>query len=110
VIVCLDAQLPPSLDGWLNDELGIDAHSLKSLGLRDAADTVIFAAAKAANAVIISKDSDFVDLVDQHGPPPQIVWLTCGNVTNGWLRALFARTWPQVAAHLAAGEPVVELS
>ena len=42
--------------------------------------------------------------------PPSIVWLTCGNTSNAALRALLSSTWPRIAALLAAGEPLVELS
>ncbi len=109
VIVWLDAQLPPGLAQWLRDDLGLDARSLKEMGLRDAADRTIFAAARAADVVLFSKDSDFVDLVQTHGPPPQLVWVTCGNVSNAKLRALLGAAWPQIAMLLAAGEPIVEL-
>lgn len=59
--------------------------------------------------MIISKDSDFVDLVQRLGAPPKLVWLTCGNVTTARLKALCAKGWPNVAALLAAGEAIVEL-
>ena len=89
MILWLDAQLPPALAQWLRSDLGLDARPLWDLGLRDAADRDIFAAARAAGAVLISKDSDFVALVQARGTPPQLVWLTCGNVTNERLCALF---------------------
>jgi predicted nuclease of predicted toxin-antitoxin system len=109
MIVWLDAQLPPTLAQWMRNDLGLEAKALRELGLRDADDADIFAKAKAAGAVLISKDSDFVDLAQRLGPPPQIVWLTCGNVTNARLKTVFARAWPNVAAMLAAGEAIVEL-
>ena len=55
-------------------------------GMRDAKGIEIFEAAKQPNLVILTKDSDFVDLVCRLGSPPQILWLTCGNVTNRNLR------------------------
>jgi predicted nuclease of predicted toxin-antitoxin system len=109
MIVWLDAQLPPKLAPWLRNDLGLDAVALRDLSLRDADDGEIFATAKAARVVLISKDSDFIDLVQRLGPPPQIVWLTCGNVTNARLKIVFARAWPSVATLLAAGEAIVEL-
>ena len=81
----------------------------RKLGLRDAKDRDIFLAARAVGAVLISKDSDFVDLVQQQGPPPQLVWLTCGNVTNARLKAVLPASWLKIAAVLASGEGVVEL-
>ena len=71
---------------------------------------MIFAAARAGGAaVVVTKDDDFVRLLDRHGPPPQVVWVTCGNVRNGPLRALVLSVWPRVAALLAAGEALVEI-
>jgi hypothetical protein len=44
---------------------------------------------RAAEAsVVVTKDEDFVRLLERHGPPPQIVWVTCGNVRNAALRAV----------------------
>jgi len=80
------------------------------VGLRDAEDAAIFAAARAAGAVLMTKDSDFVDLVARHGPPPQIIWLTCGNTTNAALRRILTTAWPRVTDLLAAAEPLVEIS
>jgi predicted nuclease of predicted toxin-antitoxin system len=110
VVVWTDAHLSPALAPWLRASFGVEAAPLRELGLRDAEDAKIFAAARAAGAVVLTKDSDFVDLVARHGPPPQIVWLTCGNTTNGALRAILADAWPRIAALLAAGEPLVEIS
>lgn len=78
--------------------------------LRDAEDPVIFQAARDAGAVVLTKDADFVTLLARHGPPPQIVWLTCGNTSNHALRELLTTAWPRVAALLTAGEPLVEIS
>lgn len=83
--------------------------AIRVMGLRDAEDLAIFTAAREANAVVMTKDSDFVDLVGRFGAPPQIVWLTCGNTSNTALCALLEREWPRVAALLAVGEPLVEL-
>jgi predicted nuclease of predicted toxin-antitoxin system len=82
---------------------------LRELGLRDAKDIEIFESAKQPNVVIMSKDSDFVDLVCRLGAPPQILWLTCGNVTNRNLRELLTATLPEAIAQLQQGEIVVEI-
>ena len=110
MVVWTDAHLSPALAPWLRATFGVEAAPLRDLGLRDAEDPAIFAAARAAGAVVITKDSDFVDLVARLGPPPQIVWLTCGNTTNAALRGILSVSWPRVAALLAAGEPLVEIS
>ena len=84
--IWIDAQLPPTLAQWIRENFGLSALALKDLGLRDAKDSEIFAAARVENAIIMTKDSDFVDLVCRLGSPPKIFWLTCGNVTNRNLR------------------------
>ena len=91
MIVWLDAQLPPTLALWMRENLQVDTIALRELGLRDSTDRDIYAAAKKAGAVLISKDSDFIDLVQTYGAPPQLVWLTCGNVTNAHLKMIFSQ-------------------
>ncbi|MGB3206922.1 MAG: DUF5615 family PIN-like protein [Crinalium sp.] len=108
--IWIDAQLPPTLANWLVDTFGLDASSLRDIGLRDAQDFEIFQAARTANAVIITKDSDFVDLVCRLGIPPQILWLTCGNVTNRNLQKLLTITLPDALERLRQGEMIVEIS
>jgi predicted nuclease of predicted toxin-antitoxin system len=111
MIIWIDAQLPPTLATWIIETFGITALSLRELGLRDAKDAEIFEAAKQQdNVVVMSKDSDFVDLVCRLGAPPQILWLTCGNVTNRNLRELLMATLPEAIAQFQQGEIVVEIS
>jgi predicted nuclease of predicted toxin-antitoxin system len=110
VILWLDAQLPPRLAAWLSTRFGVEAVALRDLGLRDSTDAAIFAAARRAGVVIVSKDSDFVDVVERHGPPPHLLWLTCGNLTNSRLQAVFERTFEAAAALVRDGRAVVEIS
>lgn len=105
----LDAQLSPQLASWVSKTFGVESHSVTSLGFRDAEDDVIFQAARKVGAVLMSKDQDFVDLVLRHGPPPQIILVTCGNTSNQALRALLQRTFAGVLESLQSGEPLVEL-
>lgn len=108
--IWIDAQLPPTLAAWLTETFGVEAVSLRDLGLRDAQDIEIFNAARTDGTVIMTKDSDFVDLVTRLGIPPQILWITCGNVTNRSLRQLLIQTFPDALPLLQAGERVVEIS
>ena len=70
---------------------------------------LFFDAAKKANAVLISKDSDFVELVMRHGTPPKLIWLTCGNVSNFALQTLFNAKLLEAIQLLEGGETIVEL-
>lgn len=108
--IWIDAQLPPSLAPWITHNFDVTALSLKALSLRDAKDIEIFEAAKFADAIIMTKDSDFIDLVCRLGSPPKIIWITCGNVTNRNLRQLLTATLSEALLQLRQGESVVEIN
>lgn len=84
MIIWLDVQLPPLLANWINgqswDNKGI---AVRDLALRDATESTIFQAARAAGVVVMTKDRDFIHLL--------------------------ARTLEPGVAHLQAGEPWVEI-
>lgn len=105
----IDAQLPPLLAEWLSAQFNVEAFSLRTLGLRDATDAAIFQAAQQQGIVIISKDSDFVEMVSRYGPPPQLIWVTCGNVTNRQLQIVFNKTFAESLELLEAGQVMVEI-
>ncbi len=106
----INAQLPRSFAKWLSETFSVNATSLDDVGLRDAQDIEIFYAARDANAVVITKDRDFIDLVTRLGAPPQILWLTCGNITNRDLRRIFSQVFPEALQLLQAGDRIVEIS
>jgi len=106
----IDAQLPPQLAPWLNTTFGLDSHAVRDVGLRDAEDEPIFMAAKRAVAVVMSKDADFEILLNRFGPPPQIIWITCGNTTNERLREILSRSLADALRLIEAGEPIVEIA
>lgn len=110
MIFWLDAQLPPQLAVWLSQRFGVQAVALRDLGLRDAEDRKIFMAARSAAVVLISKDMDFVDLVQRLGTPPQLLWVTCGNVTNRRLQQVFEATFERALRALREGGEVVEIA
>jgi predicted nuclease of predicted toxin-antitoxin system len=83
--------------------------STRALGLRDAADAVIFQAAQQQGVVLISKDSEFVELLSRYGPPPQLIWVTCGNVTNRQLQTVFDKTFAESLELLSAEQAMVEI-
>jgi predicted nuclease of predicted toxin-antitoxin system len=108
--VWIDAQLPPVLAEWLSIEPVVMAVHTFSLGLLGASDRLIFDRAREARAILVTKDADFVELVTREGPPPQVVWVTSGNITNAGLRRLVSVAWPRTIGQLLAGDAVVELS
>ena len=107
--VWLDAHLSPALAPWLAATFGVTATAVRDLGLRDALDPPIFEAARAAGAVVMTKDADFAELVGRLGTPPQVIWLRCGNTSNAALRTRLSAELPAALAQLAAGVPLVEV-
>lgn len=108
--IWVDAQLSPALARWISVTLGIPAHAVRDLGLRNAKDPEIFQAARQAGVVVMSKDRDFVELVERLGPPPQVRWLTCGNTTTAWLKHALASEPPRARQLLERGERIVEIT
>ena len=110
MIFWIDAQLSPYLARWLSSEFGVEAKPVRELGLRDAGDRSIFLAAREAEAVVMTKDRDFVLLLEQLDAPPQILWITLGNTSNAHLKEALSKTFPAARELLLRGEPLVEIS
>ncbi|RYE25130.1 MAG: hypothetical protein EOP42_21685 [Sphingobacteriaceae bacterium] len=111
MIIWIDAQLSPAIAAFINRNFAdIEAKSVRSLGLREAKDLEIFIMAKAENAIIMSKDADFLNLLETFGFPPQIIWITCGNTSNANMCGILQRTLKQALQIIIAGEPMVEIS
>lgn len=108
--IWIDAHLSPGLALWIEREFDIAARSVSRLGLRDATDEVIFAAARDADAVVLTKDADFGRLLAAHGPPPRVVWLTFGNTSNAHVRDVLRSALPLALSILTSGEPLVEIA
>ena len=83
---------------------------MRELGLHRAKDPPIFQAARDAEVVIMTKDSDFLVLLDRFGPPPQILWVTCGNTSNTRLKDVLRTSFSRAVDLLRQGERLVEIS
>lgn len=109
-MIWVDAHISPALAKWISADLGHPAQSVRDLGLRNAKDKDIFAAARLANAIVMTKDSDFAEMVDRLGPPPAVIWLTCGNTSNAALRVLLKTTLPRAVELISRGDKLIEIS
>jgi predicted nuclease of predicted toxin-antitoxin system len=109
--IWIDAQLSPFIANWINATFPeLDAKSLRSLKLEDANDYDIFRKARKANAIVMSKDYDFVKLVELHGTPPKLIWITCGNTSNIRLCNILNTSLQQAIDLLNRGENIIEIS
>ena len=107
--IWVDAQLSFAVVKWLTASLNVEAVALKDASLRDAEDAGVFFAARKHGAIVMTKDADFVELLLKHGPPPQVLWITCGNTSNARLKELLAASWDDVVELLKKGEPLIEI-
>lgn len=89
--------------------VGIEAHAVRDLGLRDAKDSTIFQAARAAGAVVMTEDGDFVEWLERLGPPPKVLWVTSGNTSNARLREILSLELTAAVARLEDGENLAEI-
>jgi len=106
----LDANLDPELASWIGSQFNVIAVAVRESTLQRLPDAELFAAAKRLKvAVIVTKDSDFIDLVTRLGPPPQVLRLTCGNLSTPALRVLLNHSFRDALKLLESGEACVEL-
>ncbi len=60
--IWIDAQLSPILARWLAERFGVGAVHISELNLVNASDPAIFDLARGADAIVLTKDRDFVEL------------------------------------------------
>ena len=58
----------------------------------------------------MTKDEDFLVLLERHGPPPKVLWITVGNTSNRHLKAVLERTLEDALRVLSEGERLVEIA
>ena len=103
----VDQQLPPRLAEVLRAK-GYDAIHVRELGLSTASDGAIWAEVQRDNAVVISRDEDFVALARNPGSA-RLIWVRLGNCTNADLLARVEANWSELLDRLEAGDVLVEL-
>jgi predicted nuclease of predicted toxin-antitoxin system len=102
----IDAQLPPALAGHLKAS-GYGAEHVNRISLGGAADARVWSYVVRKEAVLITKDEDFIELARRTADGPAVIWIRLGNTTNRALWAVFSRVLPEVLAGLRAGERVI---
>lgn len=103
--IVVDAQLPPQLARILFDEFGLDAVHVNDLPIADDRDIAAYALAE--DAVVFTKDMDFVHLSNRSALA--IVHLRLGNCDN---TALFARVRTEltrIRILIANGQRIVDV-
>ena len=107
--IIIDAQLSPHLAKWISEVFKIESYSVAFLGMLNAIDTVIFDYARKENAIVMTKDEDFIKIQHRLGSPPKIIWITCGNTTNQNIRKILEDKLPE-ALELIIKHDLVEIA
>ena len=100
------------LQAWRVSSLATDikASHVTEIGLAAAPDSVIWSHAAATDAVLVTKDEDFVLLRALDNRGPAVIWVPLGNTTNRVLSERFAEKFPEIVAALARGNTIIEIS
>jgi predicted nuclease of predicted toxin-antitoxin system len=106
VKLLLDNNLSPRLVARMTDVLP-DAQHVSLLGLEQASDATIWEHARTHGFTIVTKDSDFNDLLVVQGPPPKVVWLRMGNCTTAQLELVVRSSLEKIDAFIA--DPTIGL-
>ena len=104
----IDAQLPPALARALIEQ-GHEAEHLEDAGLRHAEDSAVWDYAVRNQAVLLTKDEDFVEHYRRRDGGPIIVWLRIGNASKKALLAWFMPLLPAILDRIHAGDRLIEL-
>ena len=102
--------MSPGIAAWINENWPEhEASSFRALGLRDAEDSIVFEAARKAGAVVVTKDSDFINLLEGKGSPPKVLLLSFGNASNRHTKEILSKSLPE-ALDLLKQENLVEIA
>lgn len=82
-----DQNLSPRLVNSLAD-LFPDSMHVRDLAMARADDDRVWAFAAKHGCARVSKDSDFVQRALLQGPPPETIWLRCGNCSTDTIESL----------------------
>lgn len=81
--IWLDTNISQALAKWIAEYINLSVKSSYSLNLHHKKDLDIYKLANAAgNVILISKDSDFSELISRLGSPPKLINIKFGNCSN----------------------------
>ncbi|MGV8092177.1 MAG: DUF5615 family PIN-like protein [Mangrovibacterium sp.] len=81
-----------------------ESHHLQDLGLDSADDLNVWEFAKKQGFTIVTKDSDFNNLVSYFGLPPKVIWLRRGNCSTTVINDLLNKNLQTIEAFINDNE------
>ena len=104
----VDAQLPPAL-ALLLEEHGHTAEHITDIGPADSPDRELWRYALEHQAVIVTKDEDFANMIATGVDAPTVVWIRVGNTRRASLLAWFEPRIDQIVGMVEGGDRLIEL-
>jgi predicted nuclease of predicted toxin-antitoxin system len=91
-IFWLDNHFSPAIAKWINERTDYFSKSSYSLDLKHLTDIEIYEKAKKeGDVILISKDSDLLQLILLYGSPPKLINIRKGNCSNKIMFALLEK-------------------
>ncbi len=94
-----DQNLSPKLTEVFKDSLHV-----QNAGLDLSDDLMVFRYAKKEGYTIVTKDSDFNNLISYFGFPPKVIWVRRGNCSTNVVRGLLQKNLHTVEKFLSDKE------
>lgn len=106
-MILIDEQLPPAIAHFLT-ELGLEAVHVRSLDLIESPDESIWLIATSSNWVIMSKDSDFLQIA-MTTRLGRLIHVGLGNASTGDLRRYLKGHVPRIQQFLQSDSRILVL-
>ena len=87
----IDVNLPRRFSVWASEEYEHVANINDELK-----DSEIWEYAKENNLIIVTKDTDFSDMVMMNNPPPKVIHIKIGNMKMNDFHQLISKIWSDV--------------
>lgn len=94
-----DQNLPSKLAEYFNSSFAGSQH-LQNLNLDKSSDTSVWEFAKSNEFTIVTKDSDFNNLVSFFGFPPKVIWIRRGNCSTTDIKKLIENNLDKISAFI----------
>ncbi|MBS1836776.1 MAG: DUF5615 family PIN-like protein [Actinobacteria bacterium] len=104
----IDAQLPPALARMLAEHDHVAEH-VTDIVPGDAPDAQLWRYALDHDAVIVTKDADFAQMVAISDESPTVVWVRVGNTRRTELLTWFEPPIEQIVSMVEQGDKLIEL-
>lgn len=88
--------------------LGHDAEHISEYSLPGASDSAVWRQAEKLNAVIVTRDADYLDLVTQSDSGPAVVWLRIENMRYADVSRILESILPEAVERIMADARLVE--